>query len=71
MEPAEVIAKSLLFDAETEALLERITLLPQDRAALYDVIGRVAARAITEFGRLSLSDLLQRSLPSIEEVTNG
>src|SRR5262245_22439067 len=63
MDPAEVIAKSLPFDAETEALLEKI-LLGQERAALYELIGRVAARAITEFGRSSLSDLLQRPLPS-------
>src|SRR5438067_8968936 len=31
-EPAEVITKSLPFDAETEALLEKITLLGQERA---------------------------------------
>ena len=62
-EPAEVITKSLPFDAETEALLEKITLLGQERATLYELIGRVAARAIMEFGRLSLSDLLQRKLP--------
>jgi hypothetical protein len=62
-DPAEVIAKCLPFDAETEALLGKITLLGQDRAALYELIGRVAARTITEFGRLSLSDLLQRQLP--------
>jgi hypothetical protein len=55
---AEVIAKSLPFDAETEELLGRITLLGQDRVALYEIIGRVVARAITEFGRSSLSDLL-------------
>jgi hypothetical protein len=59
----EVIAKSLPFDAETEALLGEITWLGEDRAALYELIGRVAARVITEFGRLSLSDLLQRQLP--------
>jgi hypothetical protein len=59
----EVIAKSLPFDAETEALLGEIAWLGEDRAALYELIGRVAARAITEFGRLSLSDLLQRQLP--------
>jgi hypothetical protein len=61
-EPTEVIAKSLPFDAETEALLGKITLLGHDRAALYEFIGRVAARAITEFGRSCLSDLLQREL---------
>jgi len=61
---AEVIAKSLPFDAETEALLGKITSLSQDRVALYEIIGRVVARAIMEFGRLSLSDLLQRQLPS-------
>jgi len=60
---AEVIAKSLPFDAETEALLREITWLGEDRAALYELIGRVAARVIMEFGRLSLSDLLQRQLP--------
>jgi hypothetical protein len=59
-EPTEVIAKSLPFDAETEAQLGKITLLGQDRDALYELIGRVAARAITEFGRSCLSDLLQR-----------
>ena len=62
-EAAEVIAKSLPFDAETEALLGKITLLDQDRGAVYELIGRVAARAIMEFGRSSLSDLLQRQLP--------
>lgn len=62
-EAAVVIAKSLPFDAETEALLDKITWLGEDRAALYELIGRVAACAITEFGRLSLSDLLQRHLP--------
>jgi hypothetical protein len=61
---AEVIAESLPFDTETEALLGKITLVGQDRCALYELIGRVAARAITEFGRLSLSDLLQRQLPA-------
>jgi hypothetical protein len=66
-----VIAKSLPFDAETEALLEKITLLGQDRAALYELIGRAAARAITEFGRSSLSDLLQRQLPSEGSSTTG
>ena len=60
---AEVITKSLPFDAETEALLPKITLLGQERATLYELIARVAARAIMEFGRLSLSDLLQRKLP--------
>lgn len=59
---AGVIAKSLPFDAETDALLGKITWLGEDRAALYELIGRVATRAITEFGRLSLSDLLQRHL---------
>ena len=63
MEPTEVIAKSLPFDAETEAQLGKITLLGQDRDALYEFIGRVAARAITEFGRSRLSDLMQRELP--------
>jgi hypothetical protein len=63
-EPGEVIVKSLPFDAETEALLEKITLPGQDPCELYKVIGHVPARAITEFGRLSLSDLLQRQLPS-------
>jgi hypothetical protein len=58
-----VISKSLPFDAKTEALLSKIALSGQDRAALYEIIGRVAARAIREFGRLSLSDLLQRLLP--------
>jgi hypothetical protein len=62
-EAAELIAKSLPFDAETDALLGKITFLGQDRAALYELIGRVAARAIAEFGRSSLSDLLQRQLP--------
>jgi len=66
---AEVIAKSLPFDAETEELLGKITLPIQDRGVLYELIGRVAARAITEFGRSSLSDLLQRSLPSEEAWT--
>jgi hypothetical protein len=61
--PTEMIAKSLPFDAETEAQLGKITLLGQDRDALYEFIGRVAARAITEFGRSCLSDLLQRELP--------
>jgi hypothetical protein len=70
MEPAEVIAKSLPFDAETEALLEEI-LLGQESAALYELIGRVAARAITEFGRSALSDLLQRQLPSGGSSTAG
>jgi hypothetical protein len=70
-EAAELIAKSLPFDAETEALLGKITLLSQDRAALYELIGRVAARAIAEFGRSSLSDLLQRELPSEEASTTG
>jgi hypothetical protein len=70
-DPVEVIAKSLPFDAETEALLGKITLFGQDRAALYELIGRVAARAIREFGRSSLSDLLQRRLPSEEESTTG
>jgi hypothetical protein len=69
-EPAEAIAKSLPFDAETEALLEKI-LLGQERAALYELIGRVAARAITEFGRSSLSDLLQRQLPLGGSSTSG
>jgi hypothetical protein len=68
---AEVIAKSLPFDAETEELLGRITLLGQDRVALYEMIGRVVARAITEFGRSSLSDLLQRRLPSEGSSTTG
>jgi hypothetical protein len=63
-EPAEVIAKSLPFDAETEAVLENITLPGQDRGELYKLIGHIATRAITEFGRLTLSDLLQRQLPS-------
>jgi hypothetical protein len=63
MDPAEVIAKSLPFDAETEALLEKITLLGQERGDVCKLIGRVAARAITEFGLSSLSDLLQRQLP--------
>jgi hypothetical protein len=70
-EPTAVIAKSLPFDAETEALLGKIAFPGQDRAALYELIGRVAARAITEFGRSSLSDLLQRRLPSQEESTTG
>jgi hypothetical protein len=70
MDSAEVIAKSLPFDAETEALLEKI-LLGQERAALYELIGRVAARAITEFDRSSLSDLLQRQLPSGGCSTTG
>jgi hypothetical protein len=65
-EAAEVIAKTLAFNAETEALLRKITLLGHDRAALYELIGCVAARAITEFGRLSLSDLLQRKIQSEE-----
>jgi hypothetical protein len=68
-EPAEVIAKSLPFDAETEALLGKVTLFGQDRAALYELIGRLAARAIGEFGRLCLSDLLHRKLPS-EDATS-
>src|SRR5262249_20776368 len=68
-EPAEVIAKSLPYDAEIEALLEKLTLPGQDRATLYEVIGRVAARAIIEFGRSCLSDLLQRTLPSTQEST--
>jgi hypothetical protein len=63
-EPEEVITKSLPFDAETEALLGKIALPGQDRGELYKLIGHVAARAITEFGRLTLSDLLQRQLPS-------
>jgi hypothetical protein len=67
----EAIAQSLPFDAETEALLGKITFLGQDRAALYELIGRVAARAIAEFGRSSLSDLLQRELPSEEASTTG
>src|SRR5262245_51050010 len=71
MEPAELIAKSLPFDAETEALLGKISLRGQDHAALYELIGRVATRAITEFGRSSPSDLLQRKLPSTEESTIG
>jgi hypothetical protein len=62
-EPTEVIAKSLPFDAETEAQLEKITLLGQDRDALYEFIGRVAALAITDFGRSCLSDLRKRELP--------
>jgi|SRR4030095_8001001 hypothetical protein len=62
-EPGEAIAKSLPFDAETEAVLEKITLPGQDRGELYKLIGHVATRAITEFGRLTLSDLLQRQLP--------
>jgi hypothetical protein len=62
-DPVEVIAKCLPFDTETEALLGKITLFGQDRAALHELIGRVAARAIMELGRLSLSDLLQRQLP--------
>jgi hypothetical protein len=62
-EPAEAIAKSLPFDAETEALLEKINSPVQDRAPVYELIGSVAARAITEFGRSCLSDLLQRELP--------
>ena len=62
-EPGEVIAKSLPFDAETNSLLEKITLPGQDRDELYKLIGHVATRAITEFGRLTLSDLLQRQLP--------
>jgi hypothetical protein len=62
-EPAKVIAKSLPFDAETEALLGKIALPGQDRGDLYKLTGHVAARAITEFGRLTLSDLLQRQLP--------
>ncbi len=66
---SEVIAKSLPFDAETEALLAKITLLGQDRVALYEIVGRVVARAIAEFGRSSLSDLLQRRLPSEEAST--
>ena len=70
-EAAEVIAKSLPFDAETEALLTKITLLDQDRGTLYELIGRVAARAIMEFGRSSLSDLLQRRLPSEEASTTN
>jgi hypothetical protein len=70
-EAAELIAKSLPFDAETEALLGKITLLSQDRAALYELIGHVAVRAIREFGRSSLSDLLQRKLPSDEVSTIG
>jgi hypothetical protein len=61
-ETVEVIMKSLPFDAETEARLEKITLLGQDRVSLYELIGRIAARAIMEFGRSSLSDLLQRQL---------
>jgi len=71
IDPAEVIAKSLPFDAETEALLEKITPLGQERGQVYKLIGRVAARSITDFGRLSLSDLLQRMLPSTEESTIG
>jgi len=70
-DPVEVIAKCLPFDAETEALLRKITLFGQDRAALYELIGRVAARGIREFGRSCLSDLLQRRLPSTEESTIG
>ena len=66
---AEVIAKSLPFDAETEALLGRTTWLGEDRTALYELIGRVAARAITDFGRSCLSDLLHRKLPS-EDATS-
>jgi hypothetical protein len=68
---AGVIAKSLPFDAEIEALLGKITLVGQDRDALYELIGRVAARAIMEFGRSSLSDLLQRRLPSEEASTTN
>jgi hypothetical protein len=63
-EPGEVIAKALPFDAETDALLSKITLPGQDRGELYKVIGHVATRAMTEFGRSSLSDLIQRQLPS-------
>jgi hypothetical protein len=70
-DPVDVIAKCLPFDAETEALLGKITLFGEHRAALYELIGRVAARAIREFGRSSLSDLLQRRLPSTEESTIG
>jgi hypothetical protein len=70
-EAAEVIAKSLPFEVETEALLGKITLLGQDRGALYELIGRVAARAIMEFGRSSLSDLLQRKLPLEDLSTTG
>jgi hypothetical protein len=67
----EAITQSLPFDAETEALLGKIPLLGQDRATLYQLIGRVAARAITEFGRSSLSDLLQRQLPLGEPSMTG
>jgi hypothetical protein len=70
-EPADVISKSLPFDAKTKALLGKITSRGQDRAAFCELIGRVAARAITEFGRSCLSDLLQRRLPSQEESTTG
>ena len=63
-EPAELIAKALPFDAQTDALLSKITLAGDDRGELYKVIGQVAIRAMTEFGRLSLSDLLQRQLTS-------
>ena len=60
---AEGITKSLPFDAETEALLEKINFPGQDRVALYEIIGRVVVRAIAEFGRSCLSDLLHRQLP--------
>jgi hypothetical protein len=62
-EPLEMIVQSLPFDVETEALLERVTFVGQDRAALRELIARVAVRALAEFGRSSLSDLLQRQLP--------
>jgi hypothetical protein len=50
-DPVEMIAKWLPSDAETEALLGKLPLRGQDCTALYELIGRVAARAITEFGR--------------------
>jgi len=64
MEPArvEAIAQSLPFDAETEALMSKVTLPGQDRAGLCELIARVTLRTIAEFGHSSLSDLLQREL---------
>jgi hypothetical protein len=62
-EPLEMIVQSLPFDAETEALLEKVSCADENRVALRELIARVAVRALAEFGRSCLSDLLQRQLP--------
>jgi hypothetical protein len=61
-ESLKVIAQSVPFDPETEALVAKLKIPGEDRAFISDLVTRVAFRAIEEFGRSSLSDLLQRDL---------